>query len=109
MEVVNTFGADISFDKFGTVYRIPNDGNRHYLPDEFVGEDCGQLYRIVEYPKPKVTIAEIKMDELKIDEVPKVKPLHGIKLTSTVRAGFKKKSKAKWLKKIEEGKDDNQQ
>lgn len=110
MKVVNVAGFDVKFEKEGRVYRVPNDGRLHPIPDKCFYEDNFQgLLRVIIPPQPvkqivkkmegsnknNVDVNEPNIKEVIIEKVEekKNKPLKGKKIKSKVRANLKKTKK----------------
>jgi len=119
MKVVNVAGFDVKFEKEGRVYRVPNDGRLHPIPDKCFYEDNFQgLLRVIIPPQPvkqiikkmecfnkkNVDVNEPNIKEIIIDKVEekKNKPLKGKKIKSKVRAELKKTTKKTSQKNKEE-------
>jgi len=112
MKVLNVAGFDIQFDKNGKTFKVPNDGNLHYIPDICYKEDNFQgLLRVIvppddikriirnDYSNIYIDINNDNIKEILIDKVEKKeiinnnKPINQkkIKIKSSIREAHKSK------------------
>jgi len=107
MKVLNVAGFNLKFERNERVLNVPNDGQLHFVPDDyfFAGESFDGMLRVVVPPDPVKTIIKKMEKENKIVDIndPTIKeiviekikekeskPLKGKKLKSSVRTKLRK-------------------
>lgn len=68
MKVINVAGFHVEFDKGGKTYKVPNDGNLHYIPDICYKEDNFQgLLRVIVPPEDIRRVIKADYSNMYID------------------------------------------